>query len=133
MRTGSGQRPPGGRYNGNRPFGQPRHSPQRGQTFDSNGPDIKIRGSAHQIFERYIALAREASIEGDTIAAENLYQHAEHYFRIANANRDVSQPGMSPQPITPADTARDGAEERSNEDDLKPPRRGWGDDRPGFE
>src|SRR5215213_7584560 len=60
MRSGSAQRPPGGRYNGNRPFPQQQRTPQRGQTFDSNGPNIKIRGSAHQIFERYVALAREA-------------------------------------------------------------------------
>src|SRR5882757_9924871 len=56
--------------------------PNRNQTFDSNGPSVKIRGNAYQVFERYIALAREASSSGDRIAAENLYQHAEHYFRI---------------------------------------------------
>ena len=40
------------------------------QTFDSNGPSVKIRGNAYQVFERYIALAREASSSGDRIAAE---------------------------------------------------------------
>ena len=53
------------------------------------------------MFERYVALAREAAASGDRIAAENLYQHAEHYFRVMNANGDPSQHGA--RPITPAD------------------------------
>jgi hypothetical protein len=69
MNSGSDQRSRG-RYNGNRPFQQQQRPPQRSQTFDSNGPNAKIRGSAHQIFERYIALAREAAIGGDRVAAE---------------------------------------------------------------
>ena len=93
MRSGSAQRPPGGRYNGNRPFPQQQPTPQRGQTFDSNGPNIKIRGSAHQIFERYVALAREAAIGDDRVAVENCYQHAEHYSRVAGANREDAQQG----------------------------------------
>ncbi len=97
MRSGSNQRPRG-RFNGNRPS-QPS---QRTHLFDSNGPSIKIRGSAHQIFERYVALAREAAIGGDRIAAENFYQHAEHYLRVANAGREGNQQG-TPRPSTPAD------------------------------
>jgi Domain of unknown function (DUF4167) len=76
--------------------------PYRVQTFDSNGPNVKIRGNAYQVFERYIALAREAAASGDRIAAENLYQHAEHYFRIMNANGE-GNPHAPPRPITPAD------------------------------
>jgi len=76
--------------------------PQRTQTFDSNGPNVKIRGNAYQVFERYIALAREAATSGDRIAAENLYQHAEHYFRIMNANGEGGPHG-APRPTTPAD------------------------------
>src|SRR5271166_719651 len=60
MRSGPDQRPRG-RFNANRPFKQQPRGPQNNQTFDSNGPDIRVRGSAHQIFERYVALAREAS------------------------------------------------------------------------
>src|ERR1700680_457953 len=101
MNSGSDQRSRG-RYNGNRPHQQPQRTPQRNHFFDSNGPNIKIRGSAHQIFERYIALAREAAISDDCIAAENFYQHAEHYFRVANANREGTQQG-TPRPSTPAD------------------------------
>jgi hypothetical protein len=83
--------------------------PNRNQTFDSNGPSVKIRGNAYQVFERYIALAREASSSGDRIAAENLYQHAEHYFRIMQANGE-GQPLGPPRPMTPADTEMNGME-----------------------
>jgi hypothetical protein len=76
--------------------------PYRIQTFDSNGPNVKIRGNAYQVFERYVALAREAAASGDRIAAENLYQHAEHYFRVMNANGD-GNPHVPQRPITPAD------------------------------
>ena len=102
MRSGSDQRPRG-RYSGNRPSQPQQRAPQRGQTFDSNGPGIKIRGTTRQIYERYVALAREAGIAGDRVAAENLYQHAEHYLRIDNASREGAQQGTPPRPTTPAD------------------------------
>ncbi len=76
--------------------------PHRIQTFDSNGPNVKIRGNAYQVFERYVALAREAAASGDRVAAENLYQHAEHYFRVMNANGDANQRSVL-RPMTPAD------------------------------
>jgi len=94
----------GGHNNNNR---GPR-PPHRMQTFDSNGPSVKIRGNAYQVFERYIALAREASSAGDRISAENLYQHAEHYYRIMQANGDAQH--MAPRPMTPADTEMNGME-----------------------
>jgi hypothetical protein len=75
--------------------------PHRQQNFDSNGPGVKIRGNAYQVFERYIALAREAASSGDRITAENLYQHAEHYFRIMNANGEQYPQHRSM--MTPAD------------------------------
>jgi Domain of unknown function (DUF4167) len=102
MRSGRDQRPRG-RFNVDRPFSQRPRNPQNNQTLDSNGPNIKIRGNAHQIFERYLALAREATASGDRIAAENFYQHAEHYFRIDNARRESNQLGTPPRPTTPAD------------------------------
>src|SRR5215218_9707870 len=117
MRSGSGQRPLHGRYAGNRPVHQQQRTPQRNNTFDSNGPNIKIRGSAPQIFERYVALAREAAIGDDRVGAENFYQHAEHYFRIANASRDGNQQGPAP-PTAPADAEVGGKPEPgSNEND----------------
>jgi Domain of unknown function (DUF4167) len=102
MRSGRDQRPRG-RFNADRPFNQRPRNPQTNQTFDSNGPNIKIRGSAHQIFERYLALAREATASGDRIVAENLYQHAEHYFHIDNARRESNQQRTPRRPTTPAD------------------------------
>jgi len=87
--------------------------PPRGQSLDSNGPNVKIRGTPHQILERYIALAREASTSGDRVAAENLYQHAEHYFRVMNAaNEGQQQRAM--RPGAPADLQTEvPAEDRS--------------------
>jgi len=82
--------------------------PHRSQTFDSNGPNVKIRGNAYQVYERYLALAREAQSSGDRVAAENFYQHAEHYFRVMNANGDgfpqqqrqqQQQPSVDAEPI----------------------------------
>ena len=85
---------------GNRP-----RPPHRVQVFESSGPSVKIRGNAYQVFERYIALAREAASAGDRIAAENLYQHAEHYFRVMNADGNGQGNQMvPPRPMTPADT-----------------------------
>ena len=91
----------GGGNQGNRP-----RPPNRMQNFDSSGPSVKIRGNAYQVFERYIAMAREASSAGDRVAAENLYQHAEHYYRIMQANGEGQQNQMGGQgrPMTPADT-----------------------------
>jgi hypothetical protein len=64
--------------------------PLRHQTFDSNGPDVRIRGNAFQVHEKYLALARDAASSGDRIAAENYLQHAEHYFRIINQINEAS-------------------------------------------
>ena len=82
-RGGGGGGNSGGGGGGNRS-----NVPFRAQTFDSNGPDVRIRGNAYQVLEKYLALARDASASGDRIAAENFYQHAEHYFRLINANQE---------------------------------------------
>jgi hypothetical protein len=115
MRSGPDQRPRG-RFNANRPFKQAPRAPQSNQTFESNGPNVKIRGSAHQIFERYIVLAREATASDDRIAAENFYQHAEHYFRINNACREGDRPGAPPRPTTPADLEMNSSEAADSRD-----------------
>jgi hypothetical protein len=91
-----------GRFNSNRPRPQPR-APQHNQIFDSTGPNVKLRGDAYRIFERYVTLAREAWTSGDRIAAENFYQHAEHYFRINNARREDGQQGTPPRSTAPRD------------------------------
>jgi hypothetical protein len=55
------------------------------RNYESNGPDVKIRGSAQQIAEKYSTLARDAMSAGDRVVAENYLQHAEHYNRIIAA------------------------------------------------
>lgn len=77
---GGGGNGGGGGGGGNNPRRQ--NVPLRHQNFDSNGPDVRIRGNAFQVHEKYLALARDAQASGDRIAAENYLQHAEHYFRI---------------------------------------------------
>ncbi len=57
---------------------------QRTQIFDSNGPDVRIRGTAHQVSEKYKALAKDAASAGDRSLEENYLQHAEHYQRVIN-------------------------------------------------
>ncbi len=58
------------------------------RVYESNGPDVKIRGTANHIAEKYIQLARDATASGDPVAAENYYQHAEHYFRLIAAAQE---------------------------------------------
>jgi hypothetical protein len=55
------------------------------RSFESNGPDVKIRGTALHIAEKYVQLARDAQSSGDRVAGENYLQHAEHYSRIVAA------------------------------------------------
>ena len=57
------------------------------RTFDSSGPEVKIRGSAAHVYEKYLQLARDANSSGDRVTAENYLQHAEHYFRIMAAQQ----------------------------------------------
>jgi hypothetical protein len=81
MKPGSnGKGRPRGRNN-NQQVNKSR-GPSRNQTFDSNGPGIRVRGNAHQVVEKYQALARDAAASGDRVLMENYLQHAEHYYRI---------------------------------------------------
>lgn len=79
MRHGTSNRRQRSRSNGGR-----RSNQQRTQVYDSNGPDVRIRGTAHQVAEKYLALAKDSISAGDRIMAESYYQHAEHYIRIIN-------------------------------------------------
>ncbi len=72
----------GGNYSGGgsrRPSGG---APSRHQVYDSNGPEVRIRGNAMQVYEKYLNLARDAQASGDRVKAESLLQHSEHYYRI---------------------------------------------------
>src|SRR5260370_15633653 len=96
MRSGPDQRSRG-RSNGNRPPHQQR-GPKHNQSFDSHGPGERIRGNASQLYQRYLTLAQEAARTDDRVAAENYFQHAEHYFRVNNESRGGNSAG-TPQPI----------------------------------
>src|SRR6516165_9276195 len=63
----------------------------RNHVFDSNGPDLRIRGTSQQLFEKYLQLGRDATSGGDRVMAESYFQHAEHYFRILNAMNQAAQ------------------------------------------
>ena len=81
------------------------------RSFESNGPDVKIRGNAHHVAEKYLQLARDAHTGGDPVAAENYLQHAEHYFRLiaaAQAAQALAQNGQQRPP---------GEDENDPEDD----------------
>jgi hypothetical protein len=82
MRQGPNVRRSRGRGSNNNGGRRQNNVPLRHQTFDSNGPDVRIRGNAFQVYEKYVTLARDAQTAGDRIAAESYFQHAEHYFRI---------------------------------------------------
>jgi hypothetical protein len=62
----------------------------RHQTFDSHCIDVRVRGNAWQVCEKYQALARDAQGAGDRVAAENYLQHAEHYYRIIEAINEAT-------------------------------------------
>lgn len=85
-RTGGGGGGGGGlrHHSGNIPL-------NRNHVFDSSGPDLRIRGTAQQLFEKYLQLGRDASSSGDRVMAESYFQHAEHYFRILNAMAQAAQ------------------------------------------
>ena len=68
----------------------------RNHVFDSSGPDLRVRGTSQQLFEKYLQLGRDATSSGDRVMAESYFQHAEHYFRILNAMNQAAQ--ANPQP-----------------------------------
>jgi Domain of unknown function (DUF4167) len=77
------------------------HQNPLSRMYESNGPDVKIRGTASHVAEKYLQLARDAQSSGDPVAAENYYQHAEHYFRLIAAAQEQfrqSQPYYQQQP-----------------------------------
>ncbi len=101
MRPNNRQRSRGGRNGGgggnhNQHKQQHNHNPNRppnrNQIFDSSGPDVRVRGNAHQVYDKYQALAREAAAMGDRIQAEAYWQYADHYFRVIQ-----SQGGFVPR------------------------------------
>lgn len=87
------------------------------RTYESNGPDVKIRGTAHHVAEKYLQLARDAQSSGDPVMAESYLQHAEHYFRLiaaAQLAQQQAQMGASRPPGEAPDTA----DESEDDDDF---------------
>jgi len=114
-----------GRFDANRPSDQQRRVRQNHQSLDSRGPGERIRGTASQIAERYLALARDAARNEDRVSAEGHYQHAEHYIRVSNAGDERDLPGMSPPPTTPADVAMNSAHTGPSGDQVEGSQLPW--------
>jgi cobalamin biosynthesis protein CobT len=105
------------------------------RNYESNGPDVKVRGNASHVAEKYMQLARDAQSSGDSVMAENYLQHAEHYFRIVSSaqqamngprdgqsqdenefeddGNDVNSRFSSPQPPQPAQQNNDSESEQA--------------------
>jgi hypothetical protein len=83
-RSGGGGGGPVRHHGGNIPL-------NRNHVFDSSGPDLRIRGTAQQLFEKYLQLGRDASGASDRVMAESYFQYAEHYFRVLNAMNQAQQ------------------------------------------
>ncbi|MHA1536211.1 MAG: DUF4167 domain-containing protein [Alphaproteobacteria bacterium] len=124
MRQQTSSRPRRGRNSGRRP------GPQRNQNFDSNGPSVRVRGNAYQVMEKYLTLARDATTSGDRIAAENYYQHAEHYFRILNANNEASAASNANANANGGGGGQDNAEKANGQHRGRPDESGSGERRP---
>ena len=83
---GNGNSGGNGNNNGNR-----RGNHNRMQVFDSNGPEVRIRGTAYQVVEKYLTMAKDAASAGDRVLSESYLQHAEHYQRIISSWEDDVQ------------------------------------------
>ena len=108
------------RQNNNQRRGRSRNNqnrrPSRNQSFDSNGPSVRLRGTAAQLNEKYQAMARDAMSAGDRVMVENYHQHADHYYRVM----------ISLNPLAQRD--EDGQPEMGDMDDMQPHEgRGRGD------
>lgn len=104
--------------------GHHHHNPLT-RVYESNGPEVKIRGTAHHIAEKYLQLARDAQSAGDPVTAENHFQHAEHYFRLIAAAQEqfrAQNPYYQAPPAPGANTTDEGFE--GDEEDGAQPAQG---------
>lgn len=97
------------------------HRPHRNQVLDSNGPEVRVRGTAFQINEKYMALAKDATSSGDLILAENYLQHAEHYQRMINEFEPQFTNQQQPSYDNGDETADDDAAEEGEVTSTKKP------------
>src|SRR6202167_2834206 len=112
MRNGQNKRMRGRNRKGG---GHHHHQNPLSRVFESNGPDVKIRGPASHVAEKYLQLPPGAQSSGDPVAAENYYQHAEHYFRLIAAAQEQFRQSQRYYQQQPGDT-RINASEESYED-----------------
>ncbi len=105
----------------------------RNHVFDSSGPDVRIRGTAQQLFEKYLQLGRDATGSGDRVMAESYFQHAEHYFRILNAINQATQQGPPQQngQVPRRSQMQESGEGEGDDGEAQPP--GMGDQPGGAE
>lgn len=87
------------------------------RSMDSNGPDVKVRGNATQIHDKYEALARDAASSGSRVKAENYRQHAEHYLRLMNAQEAAKQAAIAAREEAEAARAEQNKSEAKSSDD----------------
>ncbi len=85
------------------------------RVYESNGPDVKVRGTPQQIVEKYTQLGRDALSSGDDVKAESYFQHAEHYQRIILAAQEQIQARRQQQ-----EQRRQGSRQRSEQPDTEP-------------
>src|SRR5690242_1821554 len=86
-----------------KPHGMGGGGHNKGQGYDGGGQELRVRGNAYQVLEKYLQLARDAGSAGDRVAAENFLQHADHYYRVLSAMNDGQRPRMGGRELSVAD------------------------------
>ena len=75
----------------------------KGQGYDGNAAEVRVRGNAYQVLEKYLQLARDAGTSGDRVAAENFLQHADHYYRVVAAMQEGQRPRIGGRDVSVAE------------------------------
>jgi len=88
------------------------------RVFESNGPDVKVRGTAQTVAEKYMQLGRDAQSSGDNVMAESYFQFSEHYFRVMAAAQPVGQPTTQLRRPEDEDFEEDGGDSAEGETDT---------------
>jgi hypothetical protein len=112
MKTGQNNRMRSGSISGRREFDP------LSRLYESNGPGVKIRGSAQQVAEKYLQLARDAHTGSNRVAIENYLQHAEHYFRLIAAAQAAQLRIRNGEASEESDAEDFGRRDRRREDNV---------------
>ncbi len=97
------RKPHGGPHTGHGGGGGGGGGASKAHSYDSSGPDIRVRGNAYQVLEKYLQLARDAGTMGDRVAAENFLQHADHYYRVVASMNEGQRPRIGGREVSVAD------------------------------